>query len=166
MSSKKKKNDFIIYEIEADPTIGATEENYKEIKIDKDQACDDFWLRCIINHRKIVNQKVMLLCLYESGRTMYCPLKQCYKLANAAYDHDRSKHSPHMIDDYLIKHKLLHQDAPIKNRWRKLGYRNNPNCKPYNSVSIYDDWTTDRKLLKIIKSHVSTPIMFGYQKNY
>lgn len=166
MSSKKQKNDFIIYEIEPDSTIGPTEENYMEKKRDLDRASDDLWLRCIINHRKIVNQKVLLLCLYESGRSMYCPLKKCYKLANATYAHDRSKYSPTMIDDYLIKHKLINQDAPVKNRWRKLGYRNNPNSKPYNTVSIYDDWTTDRKLLKIIKSHVSTPItMWTPEKN-
>jgi hypothetical protein len=147
-----------VYEIEPDPKIGFTEEN---LWFERDfgrgpDGAQDYWLDKIENHRKIVNHKVMLLCLLESGKAMYLPLKNCYKLARAASNDGRCL--PSIVDDYLIEHKLLNPAAPIKNRWRKLGYRKDPNTIANTTVSPYDEWTTDKKLLKLIKSHVPEPI--------
>lgn len=63
-----------------------------------------------------------------------------------------------VIDDYLVYHNLVNPEAPKKNRWRKLGYRNDP-CNIRSTlmtVSCYDEWTTDKKVAALLKSHVPT----------
>ena len=146
------------YDIEPDPKIGITEESlWYDRDFGKGQdGTYDYWLKDIINHRKIEHQKVMLLCLLESGKAKYYSMKNCYKLVRIASNNNKC--SPSLVDDYLIKHKLVNPLASIKNRWRKLGYRKDPNTVSNNTVSPYDEWTADKKNLKLIKSHVPAPI--------
>jgi hypothetical protein len=153
----RKKKNTEVYEIEADPDIGPTEE-YPWRKLDpkgpwpvdwQQTIIDGFKFVCIVNHYKIINRKAMLLCKFKAGWMHYFPVHRTYK------EIQRSGVSVSVIDDYLVKHNLVSPNSSIKNRWRKLGYRNNPNnTKSKISVSSYDEFTTDRKILELHKKHV------------
>jgi hypothetical protein len=104
----------------------------------------------------------MLLCRYVSDHQLYLPVKASYKLAQS------SGLPASIIDDYLIKHKLVNPKSPIKNRWRHLGYKNDPNNKRSDTtISRYDEWTTDRKIISLIKAHIPIKddhILYGVGK--
>ena len=80
---------------------------------------------------------------------MYYPVSTSYACARHA------QISSKVIDDYLVYHNLVNPEAPKKNRWRKLGYRNDPHVlrSTLMTVSCYDDWTTDKKVAALLKSH-------------
>lgn len=150
--------------MEPDPMIGLTEEKLFEDKlrsaVEGRDPMDYYTFKCVENHHKLKNQKVMLLCRYVSDHQQYLPVKVSYKLVELC------GLSTSIIDDYLHKHKLVNPNSPIKNRWRKLGYKNDPNNKKSNTtISRYDEWTTDRKLIAQIKAHIPIEdnwILYGY----
>jgi hypothetical protein len=146
--------------------IGLTEEKVFENKlrsmVEGTDPMDYYTFKCIENHHKIKDQKVMLLCRYKSDHQQYLPVKLSYKLVESC------GLSTSIIDDYLIKHKLVNPNSPIKNRWRKLGYKNDPNNKKSNTtISRYDEWTTDRKIIAHINNHIPIEdhhVLYGYGK--
>ena len=110
----------MVYEIEADPEIGPvdaiiwTKRHRDGDPVDPailEPAFDDFIFESIENHYKVVNQKLMLLCKFKSGYSMYYPVSTSYLCAREAQISSR------VIDDYLVKHKLVNPEAPKKNRW-------------------------------------------------
>lgn len=132
--------------------IGLTEEKVFEDKLRGavlGKEIDYYTFKCIENHYKLKDQKLMLLCRYVSDNQLYLTVKLSYKLVESC------GLSTSIIDDYLVKHKLVNPKSPIKNRWRHIGYKNDPNNRKSNTtISRYDEWSTDRKIIAHIKAHI------------
>jgi hypothetical protein len=78
-----------------------------------------------------------LLVEYKSGDLIFSTINSCYKLF------------PKETEAYLLKWNLLQLNS--RDRWRKIGFRNDPKSRRKSVAHDYDEFTTDPKILALIK---------------
>jgi hypothetical protein len=106
-----------------DPLIGPTTEKWWTITLAPGEENVPV---NIVNHRKAQSWKAELLADFTNGERAFSKIIYCYQ------------HLPDKTQQYLKQHNLI-QDH-VKDKWRKIGFRNDPKKLSKSSCHDYDEW--------------------------
>jgi hypothetical protein len=143
----KAKKDQYVWEIKPDPSIGPTGEKTPTKTLAP--GAENVPLN-IVNHRKAQSWKVELLADFTNGERAFSKIIYCYQ------------HIPDKTQQYLKQHNLI-QDH-VKEKWRNIGFRNDPKKPSKSSCHDYDEWCEKLETKAAIKKEIEKYKTTGKKK--